>query len=48
VGAARELTHACPLHCLYCSNPIELIRGSAELSTADWQRVLAEAGDLAS
>lgn len=41
-----ELTHACPLHCLYCSNPVELIRRSAELSTADWQRVLAEAGEL--
>ncbi|MEI6161127.1 MAG: pyrroloquinoline quinone biosynthesis protein PqqE, partial [Roseococcus sp.] len=28
-----ELTHRCPLRCPYCSNPAELTRASAELST---------------
>jgi pyrroloquinoline quinone biosynthesis protein E len=41
-----ELTHACPLHCPYCSNPLELVRRSTELSAADWQRVFIEAADL--
>ncbi len=38
-----ELTHACPLHCVYCSNPLELIRRADELSTDDWARVFREA-----
>src|SRR5467141_1935132 len=38
-----ELTHRCPLHCVYCSNPLELqVRGN-ELSTEIWSRVLKEA-----
>lgn len=41
-----EVTHACPLHCPYCSNPLELVRRSAELTAADWARVFAEAADL--
>ncbi|HXS25377.1 MAG TPA: pyrroloquinoline quinone biosynthesis protein PqqE [Gemmatimonadales bacterium] len=41
-----ELTHRCPLHCPYCSNPLELIRGDAELSTDDWKRVFSQARDL--
>jgi pyrroloquinoline quinone biosynthesis protein E len=41
-----ELTHRCPLHCPYCSNPLELIRGEAELSTDDWKRVFGQARDL--
>lgn len=41
-----ELTHRCPLRCLYCSNPIELIRADGELSTADWSRVISQAADL--
>ncbi|WP_051467813.1 pyrroloquinoline quinone biosynthesis protein PqqE [Actinomadura oligospora] len=41
-----EVTHACPLHCPYCSNPLQLVRRSAELGTADWARVLDEAGEL--
>jgi len=40
-----ELTYRCPLHCPYCSNPI-MSRGGAELTTADWQSVLAEAAKL--
>jgi pyrroloquinoline quinone biosynthesis protein E len=41
-----EVTHACPLHCPYCSNPLELIRRDAELDTAAWARVFAEAAGL--
>jgi PqqA peptide cyclase len=41
-----ELTHRCPLRCPYCSNPLELSRASAELDTATWRRVFAEAAEL--
>jgi pyrroloquinoline quinone biosynthesis protein E len=38
-----ELTHRCPLHCVYCSNPLELAHRSEELSTETWSRVFHEA-----
>ena len=41
-----ELTHRCPLGCLYCSNPLALERSSAELDTAAWVRVMQEAAEL--
>jgi PqqA peptide cyclase len=41
-----ELTYRCPLHCPYCSNPIDLALESAELSTSEWQRVFTEARAL--
>jgi pyrroloquinoline quinone biosynthesis protein E len=41
-----ELTHRCPLHCVYCSNPQELTRRERELSTDVWARVLREAAEL--
>jgi pyrroloquinoline quinone biosynthesis protein E len=41
-----ELTYACPLHCPYCSNPLNLADYSDELATEEWQRVLAEARSL--
>ena len=41
-----ELTHRCPLHCPYCSNPLTLIGAAGELSTDDWKRVFSEARDL--
>ena len=41
-----ELTHRCPLHCPYCSNPIDLARSQAELSTEDWARVFTQARSL--
>ncbi len=40
-----ELTYRCPLHCPYCSNPVQYPEG-LELSTEDWQRVFAEAAAL--
>ena len=41
-----ELTHRCPLHCVYCSNPLELTSRKEELATADWLRVFGEAAAL--
>ena len=41
-----EITHRCPLHCVYCSNPLELSAANSELKTEDWQRVFAEAAKM--
>lgn len=41
-----ELTHRCPLHCPYCSNPLELVRSRSELLTEEWKRVFTEARQL--
>ena len=41
-----EVTHRCPLHCVYCSNPLQLASANAELSTADWISVLQQSGNL--
>jgi PqqA peptide cyclase len=41
-----ELTHRCPLHCVYCSNPLELAARSEELPTEVWVRVFREASQL--
>ena len=41
-----EVTHRCPLHCVYCSNPLELAATSAELSTGEWISVFRQAGKL--
>ena len=40
-----ELTHRCPLHCVYCSNPLELQARASELSTEVWSRVFREAAE---
>ena len=41
-----ELTHRCPLQCPYCSNPLELVRRSGELSTEEWIGVFRQAAAL--
>ncbi|HET6179878.1 MAG TPA: pyrroloquinoline quinone biosynthesis protein PqqE [Candidatus Sulfotelmatobacter sp.] len=41
-----EVTHRCPLHCVYCSNPLELAGVQAELSTEEWTRVFQQSGQL--
>ncbi len=41
-----EVTHRCPLHCPYCSNPLALERSGVELDTETWRRVLSEAAAL--
>jgi pyrroloquinoline quinone biosynthesis protein E len=45
-GLLAELTYACPLHCPYCSNPLNLSDYREELTTQQWRQVIAEAGDL--
>src|ERR1700681_1649320 len=40
-----ELTHRCPLHCVYCSNPLELGLRADELTTEVWSRVFREAAE---
>ena len=39
-----EVTHRCPLHCVYCSNPLQM--RDRELSIEIWTRVFAEAAAL--
>ncbi|MFE5566661.1 pyrroloquinoline quinone biosynthesis protein PqqE [Amycolatopsis japonica] len=46
LGMLAELTHRCPLHCPYCSNPVELIARDGELSTEEWLSVLSQAREL--
>jgi pyrroloquinoline quinone biosynthesis protein E len=41
-----ELTHRCPLHCVYCSNPVELTARAEELPAETWFRVFLEAAHL--
>ena len=41
-----ELTYRCPLHCPYCSNPLQMTGARDELTTAEWKRVLSEAREL--
>ena len=41
-----EITHRCPLHCVYCSNPIEMQRRSRELPTEDWISIFRQAGEM--
>jgi pyrroloquinoline quinone biosynthesis protein E len=45
LALVAELTHRCPLHCVYCSNPLELQARSNELSTEVWSRVFREAAE---
>ena len=41
-----EITHRCPLHCVYCSNPLQLASTESELSTGEWKHVLEQCGKL--
>lgn len=38
-----ELTYRCPLHCVFCYNPVDFANAGPELSTDEWLRVLREA-----
>src|SRR5690606_41839554 len=38
-----ELTYRCPLHCVFCYNPLDMHATGPELATDDWLRVLREA-----
>ncbi|NNM64989.1 MAG: pyrroloquinoline quinone biosynthesis protein PqqE [Burkholderiales bacterium] len=42
-----ELTYRCPLHCVFCSNPVDYAQThGSELSTAQWCDVLTQARAL--
>jgi pyrroloquinoline quinone biosynthesis protein E len=41
-----ELSYRCPLHCVFCYNPIDYALTRDELSTEDWLRVLRQGREL--
>jgi PqqA peptide cyclase len=43
LALVAELTHRCPLHCVYCSNPVELASRNSELPTETWASVFDQA-----
>ncbi|QIS11572.1 pyrroloquinoline quinone biosynthesis protein PqqE [Nocardia arthritidis] len=46
LGMLVELTHRCPLHCPYCSNPVALVPRSEELTREQWSDVFTQAREL--
>lgn len=46
MGLIAELTHRCPLQCAYCANPVEMVRPTEELSTAEWLDVIDQAAEI--
>ena len=41
-----ELSYRCPLHCVFCYNPVDFALTRDELSTDDWLRVLRQGREL--
>ncbi|HEY1058264.1 MAG TPA: pyrroloquinoline quinone biosynthesis protein PqqE [Limnobacter sp.] len=41
-----ELTYRCPLHCVFCYNPVDYTRQDTELSTEAWKDTLKQARAL--
>jgi pyrroloquinoline quinone biosynthesis protein E len=41
-----EITHRCPLHCVYCSNPLQLTVANTELTTDEWRSVFAQLAQM--
>jgi len=41
-----EITFRCPLHCVYCYNPVDYARSGSELTTDEWLRVFQQAREL--
>lgn len=41
-----EVTYKCPLHCVFCYNPVDYATQPEELSTEDWLRVLREGREM--
>jgi pyrroloquinoline quinone biosynthesis protein E len=46
LAVIAEVTHRCPLHCVYCSNPMQLAGTQSELSTVEWTSVFQQSGKL--
>jgi len=43
-----ELTYRCPLHCVFCYNPVNFDSVKNELDTEAWLRVLNQSRELGS
>jgi pyrroloquinoline quinone biosynthesis protein E len=41
-----EITYRCPLHCVFCYNPLNYAGNKKELSTDQWKEVLRQARKL--
>ncbi len=41
-----EITYKCPLHCVFCYNPVDYTSYGQELSTGDWLRVLRQGREI--
>jgi len=41
-----EVTYKCPLHCVFCYNPVDYTRYGPELDTQAWLKVLREGREL--
>jgi PqqA peptide cyclase len=41
-----EVTYRCPLHCVFCFNPVDFATQEQELSTDDWLRVLRQGREM--
>lgn len=41
-----ELTYSCPLHCVFCYNPVDYKRHKEELSTEQWKETMRQARAL--
>lgn len=41
-----EVTYKCPLHCVFCYNPVDYAKTGPELSTDEWLRALRQARGL--
>ena len=41
-----EVTYRCPLHCVFCFNPLDFASRQDELTTDDWMRVLRQGREL--
>lgn len=41
-----ELTYRCPLHCVFCYNPVDYTAQSNELGTTEWKSTIKQAREL--
>ena len=41
-----EITYKCPLHCVFCYNPVDYTSYGQELTTEDWLRVLRQGREI--
>ena len=41
-----EVTYRCPLHCVFCYNPVDYATHGTELDTESWLRVLREGREM--